>query len=354
MALSVNELLIAIDEMEIYKKDFDVIQSLLDSGDDEFFVKMLEEVINGHLYWSDFEHNLANTNYPTVLREQLKTQKELNDTIRKIILLRRTINPDYVYTNQGTSLGIVKQEPGNDTEEQRIQSFYESQMDTIRGNILYDLTTAKPDDTILETAFKTRIYNALRNGELVLKYNSDSNVTKTQNDFGDEIDVNGNKFTITDTEILIENPVYEEVLEPKNEEVWSYYEKNQSGDYYMTDDVRLEYEIDEGNTFVEGVTYYELTGGLFIKVTDATRDSTKEYYTMKKYYRMTQEKHEYINPNDIFLNVQNYIIPIHANYQVLDAFDIAYMKANNIKEDHMKQIKMISMEMRRDNFGRED
>ena len=131
MALSVNELLIAIDEMEIYKKDYDIIQTLLNSGDDEFFVKMLEEVINGNLYWSDFEHNLANTNYPDVLRQQLKTQKELNDTVRKLVLLRRNVNPDYVYANEGSSLGIVKQYSESETES-KIQEFYNQEMETIR------------------------------------------------------------------------------------------------------------------------------------------------------------------------------------------------------------------------------
>ena len=305
MALSINELLDAVDEMELYKKDYDVIQTLLDTGDDEFFVKMLEEVLMGNLYWSDFEHNLANTNYPEILKDQLKSQAKLNDYVRKIIFLRKSIDSEYEYDNSIMSLGLVNQYGVNE----KTKEFYQEEFMKIRGNLLYDLTESNPNDTVLEMAFKTRIYNALRNGEILLQKIKEGSISED----GRIKDSNGDdtKFLVTDTEILVGDPIYEKVTDPKNEEVWSYYEFD-GENYYLTEDT------------------------VIVPGTD--------------YYIATQEKHEYINPNDIFLHIQNYIIPVHSSLITLDSFDRTFMNQHKISEDTMKQIKMQSLLLREKNF----
>ena len=42
MALSVEDILKAIDNMDIYKKDYDIIQSLLETGDNKLFTEIIE------------------------------------------------------------------------------------------------------------------------------------------------------------------------------------------------------------------------------------------------------------------------------------------------------------------------
>lgn len=316
MALSLNELLIAVDEMELYKKDYDVIRDLLNSGDDEFFVKVFEEVLMGNLYWSDFEHNLANTNYGRVLKEQLQNQKELNDEIRKLILLRKASNSNYEYKNNEMTIGIVEQYVDNDKTEERLQDFYKQELATIRGNLLYDLTAANEDDTVLETAFKTKIYNAIRNGEIVLqKINGNKNFDGLIPAVIVDDKEKTPKFLVTETEILVGDPEYKKVDNPNDNDIWSYYEKSGTS-YIPTDDVRVNSE--------------------------------------KEYFYAEQTKHEYINPNDIFLNIQNYIIPVRNSHITLDSFDRAFMAQHNIQEDTMKTIKMNSMLLRMKNFSKEE
>lgn len=298
MALSVDDILDAITNMDIYKKDFDVISSLLDYGDDELFTKILEEVLMGNLYWSDFDKNLANTNYPEVLKKQLKSQHELDSELGKLIALRRSVNENYEFRNSDSTLAIVNNY-SEDPNEERIQTFYNEEMERIRGNVLYELTRANPDDSVLVMACKTRLFNAIKNGELVLRH-QDSNDSFTL----------PSGVTINETEITYGSVSYTAVTNPVDDSLWKYYEHVSGSSYKITDDIKVD--------------------------------------PSKTYYEAFQYKYEYINPNDIFFFINNYIIPLDSKYQVLDEFDNIYMRQNNIGEDTMKQIKMVSMLLKRD------
>ena len=95
MARTTEELLKAIDEMTIYAKDYNVITDLLGRATPAFFTKVLEEVIDGNLYWSDFEKFFANTNYPNLLDKQLEIQGRLEDQVQKYISFRNMNIEDF-------------------------------------------------------------------------------------------------------------------------------------------------------------------------------------------------------------------------------------------------------------------
>lgn len=86
-----SEVLSAIESMNIYKKDYDIIVDLINYGDKELFTKILEEVLAGNLYWSDLETLLANTKYPEILKKSLSNQLEIQSEIKKFTALRQTL-----------------------------------------------------------------------------------------------------------------------------------------------------------------------------------------------------------------------------------------------------------------------
>lgn len=88
---TVNDCLLYIDDLDISESDYDVISSLLDTIDDRLFLKILEEVKDGNLYWSDFKRFLSNTNYPSILRDNLSEQKKISDYMEKLTKFRETI-----------------------------------------------------------------------------------------------------------------------------------------------------------------------------------------------------------------------------------------------------------------------
>ena len=104
MSLNVNNLIQAIDDMTIYKYDYDVISKLLASGDNKLFTKILEEVVNGELTWADFDEYLSNTEFPDVFLSNLENQQKLEKKLKLLIDFRKHINPDYVYTDEDNSI----------------------------------------------------------------------------------------------------------------------------------------------------------------------------------------------------------------------------------------------------------
>jgi hypothetical protein len=57
-----NDILEKIDNLKLYEKDYDTLLNLLNNADDKFFVKVLEEILNGNLYIQDFERFFENEN----------------------------------------------------------------------------------------------------------------------------------------------------------------------------------------------------------------------------------------------------------------------------------------------------
>ena len=77
-----EEILDAIDELVIYEKDYDVIR-LLDNTDDEFFVKIIEEVVNNNLYFSDFDRMFTDSRYGSIFRTEFRVRLNLEQKLKE-------------------------------------------------------------------------------------------------------------------------------------------------------------------------------------------------------------------------------------------------------------------------------
>lgn len=168
--MNIYEIEKAIDNMEIYEKDYDTIQLLINNTDISFFTKVLEEVLLGNLYWSDFETILANNEYQELLKNTLETQSKLNEEINRLIEFRR--NTDRPFDPKSTLLGIIE------TDDKNQKKLYEEEYENLRKNFIYEMLSYNQNDTIIARACKNRIANAINNGELFLKSIIDNNEIK--------------------------------------------------------------------------------------------------------------------------------------------------------------------------------
>ena len=160
MAMTTTEILKAIDSMELYKKDYDVILKLLNYNNPSLFTKILEEVIEGNLFWSDFEEILNTKQYENILESELKNQKELDNMLTNLAKLRNNLGfPEL--TNENSNFVIL--------DDEKYNQFYKNEIANIRQELLYELIQPTRNDNILTSACKVRLYNALRNGEILAK-----------------------------------------------------------------------------------------------------------------------------------------------------------------------------------------
>lgn len=296
MALTQEEILVGIDKMPLYKKDYDIIKELIKILEPRLFTKIVEEVLEGTLYWSDFEKFFSNTDYHEILRNNLEVQSNLKRDLKLLSDFRKEIyNTDFTMLDNNKSLAVISPgideykyvpvEKGETFDPNRTyyfkngkadfiealqfnadhtgfakdytyykreeNTFYEDEFSKIRDDLLYEITKINPEDSPLTVAFKIKLENAIRNGEYVLE-NIDS---------------------LSEAGLVDEKYVYSE-------------NKN--------------------------------------------------------------EKFDYINPNDIFLYIGSYLIPLDINHQVLTRMDRLFMEENNLSEKQMKSFKAISLLLRRD------
>lgn len=181
MNFTLDDILHKVDKMEIHERDYDTIKMLLKNTDEELFTKILEEVLLGNLYWSDFERYLANTNYPKLLRESIKSQMEMNSELSKLKALR---------------MSIIDEDEG-DADKQSIAiksgSLYSDEFSLFKDKIIYELTKIDKNDTALTIVYKYKLYNVIKNAEYFNNLNTTdrSNLTFLENKI---IDANGKEY----------------------------------------------------------------------------------------------------------------------------------------------------------------
>lgn len=251
MSLSKNELIQAINTMSLHKRDYDIISKLLSIASDELFTKIVEEVVNGELYWSDFETFLAETNYPDIVENNLKQQDELWKSINRIINIKKSLNEEYKYGPDLYGVALIRSINNSD----ELNKVYDEEYRKYRDTVLYELSKVYPNDSSLVKAFKVRFYNAIRNGDIILN-SKDSNVGVVEETYATNKD----------------NP----------------------------------------------------------------------------------EKFEYIDPEDVFLFLNEYAIPIDYRFQELTDFDKIFMTQYNIDEALLKQIKSVALFLKVNNPGGSD
>jgi len=158
-----QEILRKIDELVIYEKDYDTIRFLLNNTTDEFFVKVIEEVLLGNLFFSDFERIFPSGTYETIIKQNLETQDKLRKEIERTIAFRREFgeNSNYTIDLKNTRLGVFLPDEGTD-----IYNFYQDEKNNVINNQIYELLETIPTDNDVVRTVKFKIYQALEEGKI--------------------------------------------------------------------------------------------------------------------------------------------------------------------------------------------
>jgi hypothetical protein len=157
-----QEMLTKIDGLVIYQKDYDVIRVLLNNTSDEFFVKVIEEILLGNLYFSDFERIFPSGTYETIINQNLESQDKLRREIERTIAFRREVeNANYNIDLKNTKLGVFLPDEGSE-----LYDFYEEERVNVIDNQIYELLETIPTDNDLVRTAKFKIYEALKNGDI--------------------------------------------------------------------------------------------------------------------------------------------------------------------------------------------
>lgn len=326
-----EEILSRIDDMIIYEKDYETILRLMRLLDSKMFTSILEEVILGNLYWSDFEDVLSDTPYSDILPDFIEKQAKLTKDIANIIEFRKThnLNDDKIIDLK-TNLGLFND--GDNT------NYYLEELDNLRNNIIYSILNAEKTDNVIAQAAKVKLYNAIENWKAIYK---------TSFIVGDKLYSKSLATSIQMDKTTTPN-VY------INSEKTIKIDLNDRMLYLLTgNDITATAEIINNATIINGYSYYfdEMTFELWkINSSENVKNTSvsggKIVYTSNS----TSYTFEFINPNDILLSATEFIIPIYEEYHVLSAADREYMTINNIDEDEMIKLKAVAALIRGGGF----
>lgn len=214
---SYNKIIDYIDNMILYDREYDVVKTLIDNADPRFFTKVLEEVVDGNMYWIDFYPILDTPRFREMLSDTMETQAKLYDEIRKMSEFRENITTLSYKNNLGIS---------------RSDRSYEELSKAYHDERLYNLLQYTQTDNIMTIACKSALFNAIENFKTV--ENSD---TIRPNAFGELLQVK------TDGDYKLY----------KDSDGKTYYEKD--GTYYDSDGNEIGDDIIKGLT--EDIEFFD-------------------------------------------------------------------------------------------------
>jgi hypothetical protein len=149
-----DEMISAVDRMVIYEKDYKTLSLLMANLEDSLFVKILEEVLLGNLFLSDFERIFSDSSYASTLKRNLQAQNSLKKELDRLIAFRGQ-------TDQAISL--VGMYPPAD---QNLRTFYDQvKLEEIESQ-LYNMFETKADEDPLTRQLKLRIFEALSTNQI--------------------------------------------------------------------------------------------------------------------------------------------------------------------------------------------
>ena len=168
-----TEMMEYIDNVVLHEREYDAIRLLLDNSDPRFFTKILEEIVDGNLFWTDFYPLLDIPEYRDRLKVTFESQRKLAYNIKNFTEFRKTINmsEEPTHNNIGISVG---------------ETGYDTLAENDHENRLYDLLQYSANDNIFSISCKKAIYNAVENYRYLIsdentQINNDANI----NSFGE-------------------------------------------------------------------------------------------------------------------------------------------------------------------------
>lgn len=113
--LTKDELISSIksDNFYLYKEDTEVINNMINYMDSRLFVKVVEEIILGNLYWSDFKPIYNDNKFSTLISDSIKSQAEFNERLQQFTEYNNKINSSIFDTLINTNEKVISIEKRN-------------------------------------------------------------------------------------------------------------------------------------------------------------------------------------------------------------------------------------------------
>lgn len=156
MSLNKNNISYEIKNMDIYKRDYDIINNLIKNVEPSLFSVILEEVMNNNMSWSDFEQILSHTDYSEILKLTLESQKKIKNELYNFNQLNDLDDKD---NNLLTNIGLTEYSSTNAGKE-----LYEKEYRIIRENLIFNLLKIDSRDNDLSILCKLKLYEMVMNG----------------------------------------------------------------------------------------------------------------------------------------------------------------------------------------------
>ena len=169
-----NELFNLIDGMKIREKDYDIIVYLMENLDERLFLKILEEVLLGNIYWSDFERYFEYIGYDNHFETIVSGQYDLHQLLSKLIALRNSFGLEHPSVNKLSFKQIKK---------------YLVILEMI---FFMSYLEKNPNDSLTTELFKVNMFNAIINARVATELNMESSTNNNE-----ILYINGNDIMLT-------------------------------------------------------------------------------------------------------------------------------------------------------------
>jgi hypothetical protein len=127
---------------------------LMANLEDSLFVKILEEILLGNLFLSDFERIFSDSSYASTLKKNLQAQDKLKKELDRLTAFRGQ-------TDQAISL-IGLYSPA----DQNLKAFYKQIKDEEIESQLYNIFEVEAGEDELTKQLKIRIFEALQSNQI--------------------------------------------------------------------------------------------------------------------------------------------------------------------------------------------
>jgi hypothetical protein len=154
-----QEIIKAVQDLPIYEKDYNTILFLMNNLEPKLFVKIIEEIVEGNLFISDFERIFSDEAYSDMLKNNLEKQAELDAKMKKLINFRKTILNDETFTLDPKTNFIGIRRVNKETDPG--YEFYEEERQRVRDNLISELFYTMSNDSDIVRAVKLRLYRLI-------------------------------------------------------------------------------------------------------------------------------------------------------------------------------------------------
>lgn len=306
---SKESMLEAIDDLTIYKDEYGIISKLIDELDGTLFTRILEEILNRNISFSDFIQLFPANEYKNLLVYNLENEKRLKERVDRYNEFKQRVDA-YSYVEFRDNNMIA-------ADSQDSHELYTQEVNNLRDNILYSLFDGINSDPPLVQASKKALIQYIKEDKFlsdssgVIEYNRVTNLSQTLK--------------------VYETSAHLVTLENKGNEVIPSGTK-----FYISDKKMVVTERYTNSYFLSGP--YESLSAIGMNI----YENQARALTIKT---RNLEPRDILNK--ILLFAEKEMIPLETEYQYLNKTDTNFMLENNLTEEQMKKMKALATFIRK-------